>query len=62
MAENTTAASAKRRVSWLAGIAAFFAGLMVWGVVTVQPGASFTPGTCSGLAGWNADHLDPEHR
>ena len=59
MAENTTAASAKRRVSWLAGIAAFFAGLMVWGVVTVQPGASFTPELALDLQGGTQIILTP---
>jgi preprotein translocase subunit SecD len=59
LAENTTAASAKRRVSWLAGIAAFFAGLMVWGVVTVQPGASFTPELALDLQGGTQIILTP---
>ena len=59
MAENTTAASAKRRVSWLAGIAAFFAGLMVWGVVSVQPGASFTPELALDLQGGTQIILTP---
>jgi preprotein translocase subunit SecD len=59
LAENTTAASAKRKVSWLAGIAAFFTGLMVWGVVTVQPGASFTPELALDLQGGTQIILTP---
>ena len=59
MAENTTAASAKRKVSWLAGIAAFFAGLMVWGVVTAQPGASFAPELALDLQGGTQIILTP---
>ena len=59
MAEKTTAASARRKVSWLAGIAAFFAGLMVWGVVTVQPGASYTPELALDLQGGTQIILTP---
>lgn len=59
MAENNTAASARRKVSWLAGIAAFFAGLMVWGVVTVQPGASFSPELALDLQGGTQIILTP---
>jgi preprotein translocase subunit SecD len=59
LAENTTAASAKRKVSWLAGISAFFAGLMVWGVVTVQPGASFAPELALDLQGGTQIILTP---
>jgi preprotein translocase subunit SecD len=59
LAENTTAGSARRKVSWLAGIAAFFAGLMVWGVVTVQPGASYTPELALDLQGGTQIILTP---
>jgi preprotein translocase subunit SecD len=59
LAENTTAASARRKVSWLAGTAAFFAGLMVWGVVTVQPGASFAPELALDLQGGTQIILTP---
>lgn len=43
MAENSTTRTARRKLSWLTGIAVFFVGLMIWGVVTVQPGASLAP-------------------
>jgi preprotein translocase subunit SecD len=59
LAEKTTVASAKRKVSWLAGIAAFFAGLMIWGVVTVQPGASFAPELALDLQGGTQIILTP---
>lgn len=59
MAEKNTAATARRKVSWLAGIAAFFAALMVWGVVTVQPGASFTPELALDLQGGTQIILTP---
>ena len=59
MAETTTVATAKRKVSWIAGIAAFFAGLMVWGVVTVQPGASYTPELALDLQGGTQIILTP---
>lgn len=59
MAEKNTAATARRKVSWLAGIAAFFAGLMVWGVVTVQPGASYVPELALDLQGGTQIILTP---
>ena len=59
MAENTTAAGARRKLSWLAGVAAFFSGLMVWGVVTVQPGASLTPELALDLQGGTQIILTP---
>ena len=59
MAENTTAASAKKKLSWLSGVAAFFAGLMVWGVVTVQPGASLAPELALDLQGGTQIILTP---
>lgn len=59
MAENITAASAKKKLSWLGGVSAFFAGLMVWGVVTVQPGASFAPELALDLQGGTQIILTP---
>lgn len=59
MAENTTTASARRKLSWLAGVAAFFTGLMVWGVVTVQPGASLYPELALDLQGGTQIILTP---
>ena len=43
MAEKSTLTSPRRMLSWITGIAVFFVGLMIWGVATVQPGASFAP-------------------
>lgn len=43
MAEKSTLTSPRRKLSWITGIAVFFVGLMIWGVATVQPGASFAP-------------------
>lgn len=59
MAEKTTASGARRKLSWLAGVSAFFAGLMVWGVVTAQPGASYAPELALDLQGGTQIILTP---
>ena len=59
MAENTTASSARRKLSWLSGIAVFFVGLMVWGVATAQPGASYSPELALDLQGGTQIILTP---
>jgi preprotein translocase subunit SecD len=59
MAENTTTHSAKRKLGWVGGIAAFFAGLMIWGVATGQPGASYTPELALDLQGGTSIILTP---
>lgn len=59
MAENTTTQSAKRKLGWIGGIAAFFAGLMIWGVATGQPGASYTPELALDLQGGTSIILTP---
>jgi preprotein translocase subunit SecD len=59
MSENTTTQSAKRKLGWIGGIAAFFAGLMIWGVATGQPGASYTPELALDLQGGTSIILTP---
>ncbi len=59
MAENTTTQSAKRKLGWVGGIAAFFAGLIVWGVASGQPGASYTPELALDLQGGTSIILTP---
>lgn len=59
MAENTTARSARRRISWITGIAAFFAALITWGTVTAQPGASWSPELALDLQGGTQLILTP---
>jgi preprotein translocase subunit SecD len=59
MAENTTTQSAKRKLGWIGGIAAFFAGLIVWGVASGQPGASYTPELALDLQGGTSIILTP---
>ena len=59
MAENTTASSARRKLSWLSGIAVFFVGLMIWGVATAQPGASYSPELALDLQGGTQIILTP---
>ena len=59
MAENTTAQSAKRKLGWVGGIAAFFAGLIIWGVASGQPGASYTPELALDLQGGTSIILTP---
>lgn len=59
MAENTTARSARRRISWITGIAAFFVALITWGTVTAQPGASWTPELALDLQGGTQLILTP---
>ena len=59
MAENTTARSARSRISWITGIAAFFVALITWGTVTAQPGASWTPELALDLQGGTQLILTP---
>ena len=59
MAENTTAQSAKRKLGWVGGIAAFFAGLIIWGVVSGQPGAAYAPELALDLQGGTSIILTP---
>ena len=59
MAENTTANSAKRKLGWIGGIAAFFAGLIIWGVASGQPGAAYAPELALDLQGGTSIILTP---
>jgi len=59
LAENTTVSSARRKLSWLSGIAVFFVGLMVWGVASGQTGASFAPELALDLQGGTQIILTP---
>ena len=59
MAESTTVRSARRKLSWVGGIAAFFAALITWGTVTAQPGATFTPELALDLQGGTQLILTP---
>lgn len=59
MAESTTSQSARRKLSWIGIIAAFFAGLITWGTVTGQPGASFAPELALDLQGGTQMILTP---
>ena len=59
MAENTTAQSAKRKLGWVGGIAAFFAGLIIWGVASGQPGAAYAPELALDLQGGTSIILTP---
>lgn len=57
--EKTTVQVAKRKLTWLTGIAAFFAALIVWGTVSGQPGASLTPELALDLQGGTSIILTP---
>ena len=59
MAESTTVKSARRKLSWVGGIAAFFAALITWGTVTAQPGATFIPELALDLQGGTQLILSP---
>ena len=59
MAESTATKSARRKLSWLGAIAAFFAALITWGTLTAQPGASFAPGLALDLEGGTQLILTP---
>jgi len=59
LAENTTARSARSRISWITGIAAFFVALITWGTVTAQPGASWAPELALDLQGGTQLILTP---
>ncbi|MEY4409754.1 MAG: protein translocase subunit SecD [Actinomycetota bacterium] len=59
MSENTTSQSAKRKLGWIGGIAAFFVGLIVWGVSTGQTGASYAPELALDLQGGTSIILTP---
>ena len=57
--ERSTEQSAKRKLTWTAGIAAFFAGLLIWGTATGQAGASLTPELALDLQGGTQIILTP---
>ena len=59
MAESTATKSARRKLSWLGAIAAFFIALITWGSLTSQPGASFAPGLALDLEGGTQLILTP---
>jgi preprotein translocase subunit SecD len=59
LAESTTARSARRKLTWVGGIAAFFAALITWGTVTAQPGATFQPELALDLQGGTQLILTP---
>ena len=59
MSESTTSRAARRKLSWIGIIAAFFAGLVTWGSVTGQPGASFSPELALDLQGGTQMILTP---
>jgi preprotein translocase subunit SecD len=59
LAEKTTVASARRKLGWVGGIAAFFIGLIIWGVVSEQPGASYAPELALDLQGGTSIILTP---
>jgi preprotein translocase subunit SecD len=57
--EKSTAQVAKRKLTWLTGIAAFFAALLIWGTVSGQPGASLAPELALDLQGGTSIILTP---
>ena len=57
--ERSTEQSAKRKLTWVAGIAAFFAGLLIWGTASGQVGASLTPELALDLQGGTQIILTP---
>jgi preprotein translocase subunit SecD len=57
--ERTTASSARRKLAWLAIFAIFFGGLLSWGSLTSQPGASFAPELALDLQGGTQLILTP---
>ena len=59
MTERTTASSARRKLAWLAIFAIFFGGLLSWGSLTSQPGASFAPELALDLQGGTQLILTP---
>lgn len=59
MAENTTEKSARNKLGWLGGIAAFFAGVIIWGVASGQPGAAYAPELALDLQGGTQIILTP---
>jgi preprotein translocase subunit SecD len=59
VSEQTAQGAAKRKLGWLGGLSAFFAGLIVWGVLSAQPGASFTPELALDLQGGTQIILTP---
>ena len=59
MAESTATKSARRKLSWLGALAAVFSALIVWGSLSGQPGASFTPGLALDLEGGTQMILTP---
>ena len=59
MTERTAASSARRKLAWLAIIAFFFGGLLSWGSLSSQPGASFAPELALDLQGGTQLILTP---
>jgi preprotein translocase subunit SecD len=59
LAESTTTKSARRKLSWVGAIAAFFAALITWGTVTAQPGATWSPELALDLQGGTQLILTP---
>ena len=59
MAESTATKSARRKLSWIGAIAAFFVALITWGSLSGQPGASFSPGLALDLEGGTQLILTP---
>lgn len=59
MAVNSTEASARKKLGWFGGIAAFFAALIIWGSVTGQAGASLSPELALDLQGGTSIILTP---
>jgi len=57
--EKSTAQVAKRKLTWLAGISAFFTALIIWGTVSGQPGASLNPELALDLQGGTSIILTP---
>jgi preprotein translocase subunit SecD len=57
--EKSTAQVAQRKLTWLTGIAAFFAALLIWGTVSGQQGASLTPELALDLQGGTSIILTP---
>lgn len=59
MAESTTTKSARRKLSWVGAIAAFFVALITWGTLTAQPGATWSPELALDLQGGTQLILTP---
>ena len=59
MSVNKTETSARKKLGWLGGIAAFFAALIIWGSVSGQVGASLSPELALDLQGGTSIILTP---